>query len=43
MAHIVEKGQDCVEVTVTTDIKEECLSDMTKDTSDAVVCSDLYI
>lgn len=43
MAHTVEKGQGCVEVTVTTDIKEECLGDMTEDTSDDVVRSDLYI
>lgn len=42
MAYI-EKGQNFVEVTFTTNIKEENPIDITKDTSDAVVCSDLYI
>jgi hypothetical protein len=39
MAHIVERGQDCVEVSVAADIKEEGFSEITKDSGDSMVCS----
>ena len=41
MSYVVEKTQNGVEVTVGAEMKEEFLSDITKDTCD--VCSDLLI
>jgi hypothetical protein len=42
MSH-VEKIQNSVEVAVGAEMKEEFLGDVTKDTRDIVVCSDLHI
>jgi hypothetical protein len=41
MSHVVEKIQSGVEVTAGAEMKEEFLGDVTKDTCDIVVCSDL--
>jgi sRNA-binding protein len=43
MSHIVEKIQNCVEVSAGAEMKEEFVSDVTKDTCDVVVCSGLCI